>query len=917
MSGCGRSPVLTSIATSDAGMSVPTRPKYVYDFAEGSRDMRELLGGKGANVAEMTRVLGAHRVPAGFTVTTGACVAYMKGGRTFPVGLEEQIDDALERLEQRAGRRLGDPQDPLLVSVRSGARESMPGMLDTVLNLGLNDASVIGLAGVTSNGRFAWDSYRRLVQMFANVVRGVPGERLQAVITELKADRGMRFDTELGVEELCLLVERFKGLIEEATGEAFPQDPLAQLRLAVSAVFDSWLGERAVQYRRINRIPDDWGTAVTVQQMVFGNKGGTSGSGVAFSRDEITGSPEPSGDFLINAQGEDVVSGTRNTQHLAELAELMPGAHEELIEILRTLECHYHDMQDTEFTIEEGQLYMLQTRNAKRPAQAALRFACDAVDEGLLSEAEALATLDAASLEALLHPTFDPSVEYDVVARGVGASPGAAQGAAVFDAADAVAAALEGQAVVLVRPFTEADDVAGFYAARGILTAEGGKASHAALVARGMGRPCVVGASSLDIDVSAHEIRVNGHTIRQGDHIGIDGTTGAITTDQVPMVDAQMSERFRRVLGWADAVRRLDVRTNADTPQDAKRAREFGAQGIGLCRTEHMFMAVDRVPKMRRMILANTPEERRAAVEELLPLQQADFEGLFEVMAGLPVTVRLLDPPLHEFLNSPLELSLELERARIGNEVSLEERERLEQLLERVSAHQETNPMLGTRGCRLGILYPEIYEMQIRALARAAVAVRNRSQSAPELEVMVPLVNYEQELEHVKALIERVMTSEGLGAGDYALGTMIELPRACLLADRIAEHSDFFSFGTNDLTQTGMGFSRDDIESSILSRYLELGMLDRSPFETLDVPGIGQLLRMGAWLGRKTKRSLKLGVCGEHGGDPDSIAFFHSSGIDYVSCSPYRVPVARIAAAQAAIAEAADAEAADAENATV
>jgi pyruvate,orthophosphate dikinase len=880
--------------------------KYVYDFAEGSRDMRELLGGKGANVAEMTRVLGPHRVPAGFTITTEACVAYMKGERSFPAGLQEQIEDALERLEQRAGRRLGDPQDPLLVSVRSGARDSMPGMLDTVLNLGLNDASVIGLASATSNERFAWDSYRRLVQMFANVVRGVSGERLQAVITELKADRGVKLDTELGIEELRLLVERFKGLIEEATGEPFPQDPLAQLRAAVSAVFDSWRGERAVQYRLINRIPDDWGTAVNVQQMVFGNKGDASGSGVAFSRDEITGSPEPSGDFLTNAQGEDVVSGTRNTQHLTELAELMPDAHAELIEILRTLERHYHDMQDSEFTIEEGQLYMLQTRNAKRPAQAALRFACDAVDEGLLSEAEALATLDAASLDALLHPTFDPSVEYDVVARGVGASPGAAQGAAVFNAADAVAAAQEGRSVVLVRPFTEAEDVAGFHAAVGILTSEGGKASHAALVARGMGRPCVVGASSLEIDLSAHEIRFNDHAIREGDHIGIDGTTGAITTDQVPVVDAQMSERFRRVLGWADAVRRLDVRTNADTPEDAKRAREFGAQGIGLCRTEHMFMAVDRLPKMRAMILADTLEERRAALEELLPLQQADFEGLFEVMSGLPVTVRLLDPPLHEFLHPPVELSLELERARVGTHVSQEERERLERLLERVTAHQETNPMLGTRGCRLGILYPEIYEMQVRALARAAVAVRARSQSVPELEIMVPLVSYEQELEHVRALIERVMTSEGLRAGDdYAVGTMIELPRACLLADRIAEHTDFVSFGTNDLTQTGLGFSRDDIESSILSRYLELGMLDRSPFETLDVPGIGQLLRMGAWLSRKTRPSLKLGVCGEHGGDPDSIAFFHSSGIDYVSCSPYRVPVAKIAAAQAAIAEAA------------
>jgi pyruvate, orthophosphate dikinase len=887
-------------------MAVVTAVKYVYDFDEGSRDMRDLLGGKGANVAEMTRVLGAHCVPAGFTITTEACVAYMNGERSYPERLQDQIDDALERLEQRVGRRLGAPNDPLLVSVRSGARESMPGMLDTVLNLGLNDASVIGLARATNNERFAWDSYRRLVQMFANVVRGVPGERLQAIIARFKAERGVKLDTELTVDELRRLAGRFRELIEETTGEPFPQDPLEQLQQAVCAVFDSWQGERAVQYRRINRIPDDWGTAVNVQQMVFGNKGETSGSGVAFSRDEITGAPEPSGDFLVNAQGEDVVSGTRNTKDLAELAELMPEAHTELIAILRTLERHYHDMQDTEFTIEEGQLYMLQTRNAKRPAQAALRFACDAVDEGLLTEAQALTTLDAASLEALLHPTFDPSVAYDVLARGVGASPGAAQGSAVFTAADAVAAGVRGEPVILVRPFTEADDVAGFYAACGILTSEGGKASHAALVARGMGRPCVVGASALDIDLSAREIRVDGQTIRQGDHIAIDGTTGAITTARVPVVDAHMSVHFNRVLGWADTARRLGVRANADTPEDADRAREFGAEGIGLCRTEHMFMAADRVPKMRAMILADTAEDRRAALDKLLPLQQADFEGLFEAMSGLPVTIRLLDPPLHEFLHSPIELSIELERARLGGHVPEEERQRLERLLERVTAHQETNPMLGTRGCRLGLLYPEIYEMQVRAIARAAVAVRQRLGSLPQLEIMVPLIDYEQELAHVRGAIERVMESEGLRAGDdYALGTMIELPRACLLADRIAQYADFFSFGTNDLTQTGLGFSRDDIEGSILSRYIDLGLLDRSPFETLDVPGIGQLLRMGAWLGRKTKHSLKLGVCGEHGGDPDSIAYFHSSGIDYVSCSPYRVPVARVAAAQAAIADAA------------
>jgi len=875
--------------------------KYVYEFTEGSREMRELLGGKGAGVAEMTRILGAERVPAGFTITTEACVAYMNAERAYPDGLQGQIDAALERLERRVGRKLGDVEDPLLVSVRSGARESMPGMLDTVLNLGLSDRSVEGLARATGNEWFAWDSYRRLVQMFANVVRDVPGDRLQSAIEGVKAARGVDLDTELTTDDLRELVDRFKALLEQSTGEPFPQDPRAQLDAAVRAVFDSWRGERATSYRRINHIPDDWGTAVNVQQMVFGNKGDTSGSGVAFSRDEITGAPEPSGDFLVNAQGEDVVSGVRNTRDIAELAELMPPVHADLMEILRTLERHYRDMQDTEFTVEEGRLFMLQTRNAKRPAQAALRFACDAVDEGLLSEAEALETLDPAALEALLHPTFDPSVQYKVIAGGVAASPGAAQGAVVFTALDAVHAAEQGSDVVLVRPFTEADDVAGFHAARGILTSEGGKASHAALVARGMGRPCVVGASDLEVDLEAREIRVGEVTIREGEHLGIDGTTGAITTDQVPVVEPQMSENFKRVLGWADGLRRLEVRANADTPQDARTARDFGAKGIGLCRTEHMFMAADRVPKMRAMILAETIEGRQAALDELLPLQQADFEGLFEVMEGLPVNVRLLDPPLHEFLPSRVDLSIELVNARHAG--AADDVSRIERMLERVGGLEETNPMLGTRGCRLGILHPEIYEMQVRAIARAANAVRARSGVAPELEVMIPLVDYERELEIVRALVDRVAGEEGLAPGvDYRVGTMIELPRACLLADRIAHNADFFSFGTNDLTQTGLGFSRDDIEGRILSRYIDVGILDRSPFETIDIPGIGQLVRMGAWLGRKTRRTLTLGVCGEHGGDPDSIAFFHSSGFDYVSCSPYRVPVARVAAAQAAVA---------------
>jgi pyruvate,orthophosphate dikinase len=890
------------------GVGTAVATKYVYDFAEGSRDMRDLLGGKGANVAEMTRVLGAQRVPAGFTISTEACVAYMSGSGDYPQGLADQIAEALSRLEEHTGKRLGDSDDPLLVSVRSGARESMPGMLDTVLNLGLNDRSVRGLAEQTGNERFAWDSYRRFVQMFANVVRGVPGEKLEQAIEEVKRKRDVRDDTDLEPDDLRQLTERFKELLQADTGEEFPQDPQAQLDAAVRAVFDSWQGDRAVQYRRINRIPDEWGTAVNVQQMVFGNKGDTSATGVAFSRDEITGAPEPSGDFLVNAQGEDVVSGVRNTRDIGELEELMPEAHQELMDILRTLERHYKDMQDTEFTIEEGQLYMLQTRNAKRPAQAAVRFAVDAVDEQLLDEAQALGTVDAEGLEALLHPTFDPEAQFEVLARGVPASPGAAVGAVVFSAKEAVKAGEEGRDVVLVRPFTEADDVAGFHAAKGVLTSEGGKASHAALVARGMGRPAVVGASDLEVDLQAREIRVGGTVIHEGDTIGIDGSTGTITSDDVPLVAPQMDERFERVLEWADQHRRLDVRTNADTPAEARQAREFGAAGIGLCRTEHMFMAPERVPCMRNMILADSREQRRAALGQLAKFQQEDFEGLFEAMEGLPVTIRLLDPPLHEFLPGRGEVARELEQAREalekGDSDAAQEVERLEHLLDRVSALEETNPMLGTRGVRLGVLYPEIYEMQTQAISRAAKAVRERTGTAPSLEIMIPLVDYERELEMMRELVVDAAGKEGLQAGeDFSVGTMIELPRACFVADHIAEHADFFSFGTNDLTQTGLGFSRDDIEGKILGRYIDTKILDRSPFETIDVPGIGQLVRMGAWLGRKARPDLKLGVCGEHGGDPDSIAFFHSSGIDYVSCSPYRVPVARVAAAQAALAD--------------
>jgi pyruvate,orthophosphate dikinase len=869
--------------------------KLVYDFAEGSREMRELLGGKGANVAEMTRVLGPERVPAGFTITTEACVAYMEAERSFPDGLDDQVEDALERLEEQAGKSLGDSDDPLLVSVRSGARESMPGMMDTVLNLGLNDESVEGLARATGNDRFAWDSYRRFVQMFGNVCRGIPGERYEDLIAERKAEAGVKQDVELDVDALQALTARFKEVFAEETGDQFPQDPQDQLTQAIRAVFDSWLGERAVSYRRINHIPDEWGTAVNVQQMVFGNKGDSSCSGVAFSRDEITGEPTPSGDFLINAQGEDVVSGVRTPRDLDDMRELMPEAHDELMAILRTLEAHYGDMQDTEFTVEEGSLFMLQTRNAKRPAQAAVRFAVDAVEEELLDRAAAIATIDSDRLDALLHPAFARGAEFEVLAQGVPASPGAAKGAIVFTAAEAVAAAEDGRDVILVRPFTEADDVAGFHAAKGILTAEGGKASHAALVARGMGKPCVSGAGALEIDVQAKRMRVGDIELGEGDLIAIDGSAGVVTADDVRLEEPEVSAQFETVLGWADDVRTLGVRANADTPEDAAKARAFGAEGIGLCRTEHMFMAADRQPKMRAMIMAESEEDRRRALGELLPLQQQDFEGLFDQMSGLPVTIRLLDPPLHEFLPQAEEVAQDVERARIEESGDLEE---LEHILDRIHSLSETNPMLGTRGVRLGVLHPEVYEMQVRAIVRAALAVAE----PPEVEIMIPLVAYEKELELMRELVERVVEEEGGDKLDLLIGTMIELPRACFVADRIAAQADFFSFGTNDLTQTALGFSRDDVEGSFLGCYMERKVLDRSPFETIDKPGVGWLVRLAAWVGREASPKLKLGVCGEHGGDPDSIAFFQLAGLDYVSCSPYRVPIARVAAAQAALA---------------
>jgi pyruvate, orthophosphate dikinase len=907
MSVATRSRPPSGVARDGRPPSAPRRAasKYVYDFSRGSASKRDLLGGKGANIAEMTRIGGSVRVPPGFTITTEACIAYMREGH-FPSGLEQEVRRALSRLERKAGKRLGDADDPLLVSVRSGARLSMPGMMDTVLNLGLNEESVEGLAKRTDNERFAWDSYRRFTQMFGNVVRGIDGSLYEDAIKRVKRRKGVELDTDLDAADLRRLTAAFKRIFQRRTGEEFPTEPREQLRQAIRAVFDSWNGERAIEYRRQNHIPHDWGTAVNVQQMVFGNKGRTSGSGVAFSRDEITGAARPSGDFLPDAQGEDVVSGVRNTLGLPDLKRMMPRVHAQLMDILKTLDRRYRDMQDVEFTVEEGVLYMLQTRSAKRPAQAAVRVAVEMVNEGLLTKAQALQRIDAAKLEALLRDAFDSAYEYEPLATGVAASPGAAKGKIAFSALEAVKRAKAGEQVILVREFTEADDVAGFQAAQGVLTARGGKASHAALVARGMGKPCVSGASALEIDAEERVVRVNGRRLGEKDEIAIDGTTGKITTDDVPLVEPRIGKHFRTVLEWADEFRRLGVRANADSPEEARRARELGAEGIGLCRTEHMFMAADRQPKMRRMILADDEANRRKALDEMLPLQQRDFEGLFRAMKGLPVTIRLLDPPLHEFLPRKEELVVQIDRLtrrrRGGSRLK-----RLERELQRLRELEETNPMLGTRGCRLGIVFPEVYEMQVRAIIRAALAVRRRTRAEPQVEIMIPLVDYERELEDMRSLVNATAGRTVLEANDkpirYRVGTMIELPRACLVADRIAAFADFFSFGTNDLTQTALGFSRDDVEGKFLAHYLDEKIVDRSPFETIDVPGVGALVRMGAEKGRGAKSDLKLGVCGEHGGDPDSIAFFHELGLDYVSCSPYRVPTARVAAAQAAISE--------------
>jgi pyruvate,orthophosphate dikinase len=867
--------------------------KYVYAFREGNRDQKFLLGGKGANLAEMTGM--GLPVPPGFTITTDACKAYMAAGNKMPEGLMDEVAGARSALEAEMGKKLGDEGDPLLVSVRSGAAFSMPGMMDTVLNLGLNDTSVKGLAKQTGNERFAQDSYRRFVQMFGKIVLGIPGESFEEALHQAIAAKGVESETGLSAEDLAAVVETFKGIVKTETGAEFPQNPDDQLAAAVEAVFRSWNGRRARDYRRMEKIPDDLGTAVNVQTMVFGNKGEDSGTGVAFTRNPATGERLPYGDFLTNAQGEDVVAGIRVTEPLDAMGTHFPEPHAQLLEILQTLENHYRDMCDVEFTIEQGRLYILQTRVGKRTAAAALRMAAEMVDEGFIEPKEAVLRVQPAQLDQLLHPQFDPKATFEAIAKGLNASPGAAVGAVYFTADDAEEHAQAGERVILVRPETSPDDLHGMIAAEGILTSRGGLVSHAAVVARGMGKPAICGAESVKIDLKGKQFTAGNVVVKEGETISISGTTGEIALGEVPVITPEPTGHFATILGFADQFRRLKVRTNADTPEDSARAREFGAEGIGLCRTEHMFLGEDRVAIVRRMILAEDPAEEQAALDELEVLQRADFIGILEAMDGLPVTVRLLDPPLHEFLPDTEELAIK--QATAG--LSAEE----EELLRAARAWEEVNPMLGTRGCRLGVIKPGLYKMQVRALMEAAVE-RKQAGGDPVVEIMIPLVVTGPELELLAAWTREAADAVVAEAGvdvDYLVGTMIETPRAAIDAANVGAVAEFFSFGTNDLTQMTFGFSRDDVEGRIMTPYLEKKLIPANPFETLDQSGVGELVRWACEKGRGARETLKLGICGEHGGDPASVHFCHEVGLDYVSCSPFRVPLARLAAAHAAL----------------
>lgn len=873
--------------------------RYTYAFEEGGKEQKYLLGGKGANLAEMTR-LGLP-VPPGFIISTEACKEYVRTA-DYPQGLQEEVDKRIEQLEQKVGKKLGDPRDPLLVSVRSGAPFSMPGMMDTVLNLGLNDESVKGIENQTNNPRFAYDSYRRFIQMFSKVVLRIEGELFEKAIRGLKESKGAKLDTDLSADDFKELIEEFKNIVRSHKAEGFPSDPREQLRLAVLAVFQSWNNKRAIDYRRLYKIPEDLGTAVNVQTMVFGNKGNDSATGVAFTRDPATGEKVGYGDFLTNAQGEDVVAGIRVTEPLKNLGNEIPEAYNELIKIMGTLENHYRDMCDIEFTIEQGKLWMLQTRVGKRTAAAALKIAVDMENEGLISKQEAILRIDPEQLDQLLHPQFDPQADLKVLAKGLNASPGAAVGKVVFDANTAEELGKKGEKVILTRWETTPDDLHGMIAAQGILTSHGGKTSHAAVVARGMGKPCISGAEMVKIHAEDRTFSVNGTTIKEGDVISIDGTTGNVVAGEVPLVPPLPSPEFKTILTWADEFKRLGVRTNADTPEDAAKAREFGAYGIGLCRTEHMFLG-DRLPIVQQMILAESDSAREKPLSELLQVQKHDFIDIFKAMDGLPVTIRLLDPPLHEFLPNYEDLLVEI--TRLQEQGKSTEAKPKEELLEKISHMREQNPMLGLRGCRLGITYPEIYKMQVRAIIQAALAV-TASGGVPIVEIMIPLVAHVNELSELRKESIEIAEEEIRSAGRsiaYKIGTMIELPRAAITADEIAKVADFFSFGTNDLTQTVWGFSRDDIEGKFLPKYLSRKILTENPFEVLDINGVGAIIKIACEKGREVNPNLKLGICGEHGGDPKSVDFFHKVGLDYVSCSPYRVPLARLAAAQAALSE--------------
>ena len=879
-------------------MSTAIETKWVYLFSEGSKDLRDLLGGKGAGVAEMTRA--GMPVPPGFTITTEACREYYALGRRFPEGLWDQVAQARARVEQQTGKRLGDDRNPLLVSVRSGAKFSMPGMMDTVLNLGLNSRTLEALRALTGDDRFALDAYRRFIQMFGKIVKGIDGDLFEEALTEAKKRVGVKSDPELKPNQLRELVEEFKAIYRRHTGEDFPEDPEAQLRAAIEAVFASWNTDRAVAYRRMEKIPDDLGTAVNVQMMAFGNMGDDSGTGVAFTRNPITGEKELYGDYLANAQGEDVVAGIRSTEPISALSRRLPEVGRQFQQYAEKLEAHYRDVQDLEFTVERGKLYMLQTRSAKRTGEAAVNIAVDMVNEGLIRREDAVARVEPRQLEQLIHPRVDPSANSDPIGKGVPASPGAATGQAVFDADTAEEWGRAGKSVILVRVETNPNDVHGMIEARGILTSTGGTASHAALVARGMGRPCIVGASSINVDVKKQQFSVNGTTVRQGEEITLDGTTGNVYLGRVPTIEPRPSTNFQTLLSWADEIRRLEVWANADYPRDAEKARDNGAQGIGLCRTEHMFMEEDRLPIVRAMIMATTTEERERHLARLLPIQRGDFQGILRAMHGLPVVIRLIDPPLHEFLPNYEELVAETTELRVSGRDPRKLGE-LEEVKARVEQLREANPMLGLRGVRLSILYPEITRMQVRAIMEAACDLKREGVDARP-EIMIPLVGMLTELQAVKTELEPVAESvqrEKAVRVEYKFGTMIEVPRAALVAGEIAVDAEFFSFGTNDLTQTTFGFSRDDAEGKFIVRYLDQRILKFNPFETIDRAGVGRLMELAVKEGRATRPDLEIGICGEHGGDPDSIHTCHELGLNYVSCSPYRVPVARLAAAHA------------------